>query len=186
MAASMGMGLFLAAVMVVVLLVAGKERQEVFLVIGDLDGWRLPGVGLALGLMVVTYFFFDYHLPSRAVITNALPLLLPALVFAGLLALNEEIMFRATLLSSLHGAVGDNQAVMMTVFVFGMAHYLGGTPANASGAVVTGALGWLWATIMLETGGIFLSWFIHFMNNVPTVVFWALSASSTTTPGPTD
>jgi membrane protease YdiL (CAAX protease family) len=170
--------LLLAAVMVAALMVMGKRRSDLFLVKGDLRKWKRPGVILALSIMVLTFFYLRYNLPSAAVLVKALPLIPLALLFAALLAFDEEVRCRATLLSSLHTVVGKSHAIMITSFFFGMGHYFGGVPSGVEGFLIAGALGWLWATIMLETGGVYMSWLIHFLNNVPTVVSWAIASMS--------
>ena len=32
--------------------------------------------------------------------------------------------------------------------------------------------------MMLETRGVFMSWFNHFLNNVPTLIFWEIASVS--------
>jgi membrane protease YdiL (CAAX protease family) len=166
MAASGGIWLLLVAVMVAALLVMGRRRQDFFLIKGDLKKWKVPGVILAFSVMILTFLFFDYKLPPAA------------LLFAALFALSEEMVFRATLLSSIHDVVGKDHAIMITAVLFGMAHYFGGTPPRLEGALITAFLGWLWATMMLETRGVFMSWLNHFLNNVPTLIFWAIASIS--------
>jgi membrane protease YdiL (CAAX protease family) len=178
MAASVGMGLLLVAVMVVALFLMRKRRQDFFLAKGDLGKWKFPGVILALSIMVLTFLFFEYHLPSAATLAKALPLMPAALLFAAFFAFDQEMVFRATLLSSLHDVVGKGHAILITAFLFGMYHYFGGTPPGVEGALITAALGWLWATTMLDTRGIFMPWLNHFLNNVPTLVFWAIASIS--------
>ena len=178
MAAFGGIWLLLVAVMVAALLVMGKRRRDFFLVKGDLKKWKVPGVILALFIMVLTFLFFDYRLPAAATLVKALPLMPAALLFAALFAFNEEMVFRATLLPSLHDVVGKDHAIMITAVLFGMAHYFGGTPHGVEGVLIAGGLGWLWAIMMLQTRGIFMPWLNHFLNNVPTLIFWAIASVS--------
>jgi len=178
MAVFEGTRLLLAAVMVAALIVMGKRRQNFFLVKGDLRKWKSPGIILALFIMFLTFFYLRYNLPSSAVLVKAWPLMLLALFFAALLAFDEEVRCRATLLSSLHTVVGKGHAIMITSFFFGMGHYFGGVPSGVEGFLIAAALGCLWATIMLETGGVYISWLIHFLNNVPTVISWAIASIS--------
>jgi membrane protease YdiL (CAAX protease family) len=178
MVSAAGIGLLLVTILVAALFLLGKQRQDFFLAMGDLGKWKVPGIILAVVIMTGTYFFFNYKLPSKDILIKALPLLPLALLFAALLAFNEEMMFRATLLSPLYEVVGKGHAILISAVVFGMAHYFRGTPSGIEGAIVAGALGWLWATITLETKGVYMSWFIHFLNNIPTLIFWAIGSVS--------
>ncbi len=173
-----GSRLLLTAVMVAALLVMGKQRRDFFLVKGDLKKWMRPGIILALSIMVLTFLFFDYDLPSVTTLIKALPLMPVALLFAALAAFDEEMRSRATLLPLLYDVVGKNHAIMITAFFFGMGHYFGGVPSGVEGFFIAGALGWLYATMMLETRGVFMPWLNHFLTNVPTFIFWTIGSIS--------
>jgi membrane protease YdiL (CAAX protease family) len=173
-----GLRLLQAAAMVAALLVMGKRRQDFFLAIGDLKKWKRPGIILALSIMVLTFLFFNYPLPSAAILLKALALMPAVLCFAALAAFDEEIRYRGTLLPHLQEVVGKNHAILITAFFFGMGHYFGGVPSGIAGFFIAGTLGWLYATMMMETRGIFMSWFNHFLTNVPTFIFWAIGAVS--------
>jgi hypothetical protein len=173
-----GARLLLTAIMVVALIIMGKRRQDFFLVKGDLRKWKWPGIVLALSIMVLTFLFFEYDLPSAAAMIKILPLMPAALLFAALAAFDEEMRSRATLLPHLYNVVGKNHAIMITAFYFGMGHYFGGVPSGAGGFIIAGSLGWLYATMMLETRGIFMPWLNHFLTNVPTFMFWAIGSIS--------
>ena len=173
-----GLRLLQVAVMVAALLVMGKRRQDFFLAIGDLKKWKRPGIILALSIMVLTFLFFNYPLPSAAILLKALALMPAVLCVAALAAFDEEIRYRGTFLPHLQEVVGKNHAILITAFFFGMGHYFGGVPSGIAGFFVAGTLGWLYATMMMETRGIFMSWFNHFLTNVPTFIFWAIGSIS--------
>lgn len=172
-----GSRLLLTAVMVTALLIMGKRRQDFFLAKGNLKKWKRPGIIIALFIMVLTFLFFDYDLPSAAIL-KALPLMPAALLFAALAAFDEEVRSRATLLPHLYDVVGKNHAIMITAFYFGMGHYFGGVPSGVEGFFIAGALGWLYATMMLETRGVFMPWLNHFLTNIPTFIFWTIGSIS--------
>ena len=44
---------------------------------------------------------------------------------------------------------------------------------QAAGGIIPG---WLYATMMIETRGIVMSWFNHFLTNFPTFIFWVMAA----------
>jgi hypothetical protein len=169
-----GSRLLLTAVMVAALLLMGKRRQDFFIAKGDLRTWMRPGIILALSVMVLTFLFFDYDLPSWPTLMRALPLLPVTLLFGALFAFDEEMRYRATLLPHLYDVVGKNHSIMMTAFYFGMAHFFGGVPSGVEGFFIAGALGWLYATMMLETRGVFMPWLNHVLTNVPTFIFWTI------------
>jgi hypothetical protein len=171
-----GLRLLQTTVMVAALLVMGKTRQDFFLASGDLKKWMGPGIILALSIMVLTFLFFDYNLPSTATLVKALPLMSAALPFAALAAFDEEMRNRATLLPLLCDVVGKNHAVMITAFFFGMGHYFGGVPSGIEGFFIAAVLGWLYAIMMLETRSVFMSWFNHFFTNVPTFIIWVIGS----------
>lgn len=171
-----GSRLLLAAIMVAALLVMGKRRRDFLLSRGDLKKWMRPGIILALSIMILTFLFFDYDLPSAAALIKALPLISAALFIGALAAFDEEMRYRASLLSYLYDVVGKNHSIMITAFFFGMSHYFGGVPSGAEGFFIAGGLGWLYATMMLETKGVFMSWLNHFLTNVPTFIFWAIGS----------
>jgi len=173
-----GSRLLLTVVMITTLLVMGKRNQDIFLVKGNLKKWRRPGTVLALSIMLLTFLFFHYDLPSAAMLLKTLPLMSAVLLIGALAAFDEEMRYRAALLPLLYDVVGKNHSIMITAFFFGMGHYFGGVPSGVVGFLVAGTLGWLYATMMLETRGIFMSWLNHFLTNVPTFIFWAIGPIS--------
>lgn len=101
--------------------------------------------------------------PSTGTLIHALPLLPAALLFAAINAFNEEVYFRASLLSTLPDVIGRSQAMLITVTLFGLAHYLYGSPPGVIGFLMTGFLAFLLGKSMLETRGLAWPWFIHFL-----------------------
>jgi membrane protease YdiL (CAAX protease family) len=82
--------------------------------------------------------------------------------------------YRAALLPDLYPAVGKGHSILITAFLFGMSHFFGGVPSGVEGFLIAGALGGLYAVMMLETRGIFMPWLNHFLTNIPTFIFWAI------------
>jgi membrane protease YdiL (CAAX protease family) len=172
-----GLRSLLAVIMVATLLIMGKRPKELFLVKGNLGKWKLPGTILGFIIMVLTLLFFNYELPPSATIIKALPLIPIALFFAVFAALDEEIRCRATLLTNLVELVGKNQSIFITAIYFGLGHYFGGVPSGIAGFLIAGGLGLLYAKMILDTQGIYMSWFNHFLTNVPTFAFWAIGST---------
>jgi len=113
--------------------------------------------------------------PSPNEFLRVVPLLPSILLFAAINAFNEEIYFRATLLSTLPQAVGKNNALLINVAFFGLAHFLYGSPPGVTGFMMTGFLAFLLGKSMLETKGFLWPWFIHFLPDV--VVFFSYAVT---------
>ena len=140
--------------------------------IGKEKSWSTFGWIFALIICLVTLIVTLLSMQiSASVLLRALPLLPALLIFAAINAFNEEIYFRASLLSTLFSIIGKTQVLLITVVFFGLAHYLYGTPSGVIGFLMTGFLAWLLGKSMLETGGLFWAWFIHFLADV--VIFFS-------------
>lgn len=59
--------------------------------------------------------------------------------------------------------------------LFGVGHFYG-IPNGVVGVLLTGFLGWFLGKSMLETGGFFWAWLIHFMQDVVIFAFLAMLA----------
>jgi membrane protease YdiL (CAAX protease family) len=168
-----------AGAVIVALLLVKRRRADCFLVRGD---WRapfepVPWLGIRAGdtwaklgwifggiAAVAVAIVFGLALkPSGADRARALPLLPAGLVFAAVNAFTEEVYFRATLLATLPAVVGRRQALLMNVVLFGMAHWLYGSPSGIAGFLMTGFLAWVMGKAMLETKGLAWPWTIHFL-----------------------
>jgi uncharacterized protein len=95
-----------------------------------------------------------------------------ALVLAAMNSFAEEMLHRGVLLGPLLRQVTANQAISMTAVLFGIPHYHG-TPSGFPGMGLTFIAGWVFGLAMVETRGILLPWFLHF---VPDAVVFVTSA----------
>ena len=176
-----------ALAVIVALLLLTRSRAAAFLVMGDLKApiepvpWlgirrrEAPWVKFALIFAAVAGLavFFPTMLglkPSAETLTRALPLLPACLVLAAVNAFTEEVYFRASFLATLVEPIGRVHALLITIVLFGLAHYIHGSPPGIVGAAMTGFLAYLMGKAMLETRGLFCPWLIHF---VPDVVIFA-------------
>lgn len=174
-------------VVIAALWVVKRHRSGFFLAKGQLDApiepiplldigpgksWRTFGwiIALAAGAGVVFSTLFDLQL-TPALLLRVASLLPGILLYAAINAFNEEIYFRASLLSTLPQVIGKDHALLINVAFFGLAHVLYGSPAGVPGFLMTGFLAWLTGKSMLETKGIFWAWFIHFLPDV--VIFFS-------------
>lgn len=170
-------------IMVIISLwIVKKKRSEFFLVKGQLDApiepvtwmgikkpepWRkfawIFGIVAALAVAVPTILSLK---PSFELIKKCIPLMPAVILFAGINAFNEEVYFRATILSTLTQVIGKTNAIMINVVFFGLAHYLYGSPPGVTGFLMTGFLAFLLGKSMLETKGFLWPWLIHFLPDV--------------------
>lgn len=180
-----------AFTVIAALWIVKRRRSAFFLVKGDLAapigpvrwlgirpgeswrtfGWIFAGVA-ALAVAVPT--LLAAALPPGA-LGRAAPLLPFVLLFAAINAFNEEVYFRASLLSTLVEVVGRGHALMIAAVFFGLAHYLYGSPPGLAGFLLTAFLAWLIGKGMLETRGFLWPWFIHFLPDVVVFLFYALT-----------
>ena len=140
-------------------LIKGR-RTEFFLAKGRLDApigpvrwlgirkgesWRAFGwiFALAAGFGILVFVAASLR-PSPEVLLKAVPLLPVVLLLAALNAFSEEICFHASLLSTLHEAVGREQALLINAVFFGLAHYLYGSPSGVIGFLLTGSSRGCW------------------------------------------
>ncbi len=170
-----------AAVGVVVILALWlifRNRRAFFLAIGQLNAPIEPIRWL--GIKTGSWSFFGWFFAVCAAVAVAIPTFLsmklpagalagavkalPAVLFlAALNAFAEEAIFRLPLLSTLPKVIGKNQALLINAALFGLAHYLYGSPSGIIGFLMTGFLAWIMGKSLLETKGFFWPWFIHFL-----------------------
>ncbi|RME88796.1 MAG: CPBP family intramembrane metalloprotease [Anaerolineae bacterium] len=185
------LGLFVSLVVLAVLTLRGMKPAQYFLVKGQSDApvepvrwlgirrpepWRRFGPPLAAIITALTLLFLVSGIrPSWGDVMRALPFLPLVLVFAALNAFNEELPFRAALLSQLLPVVGKDQALWLTAILFGLGHFYG-VPNGLPGVFMAGLLGYLLGKSMAETRGFFWAWFIHFLQDVVIFFFFAMFA----------
>lgn len=176
--------------MIAILLLLGLRRRDLFLRLGDLRapiapvrllGFPRPvswvwfglqwGFYIAAGLAAVQYFSLR---PSPALLHKLIPLLPSILFYAAINAVNEEIAFRVPMLATLEPVGGSRQALWMAATFFGLAHYFG-VPGGLFGAIASIFMGWILGKAMLETRGLWWTWWIHFLSDVAIFVFLALA-----------
>jgi membrane protease YdiL (CAAX protease family) len=169
-------------IVIFALWIVKKKRSEFFLVKGQLDApiepviwmgikkpepWRkfawIFGIVAALAVAVPTILALH---PSAEVLKKCIPLIPAVILFAGVNAFNEEVYFRATILSTLTQVIGKTNAILINVVFFGLAHYLYGSPPGVTGFLMTGFLAFLLGKSMLETKGFLWPWLIHFLPDV--------------------
>ena len=191
MLAEVALNLVVTLVVMAVLFVVHRDRHAFYLAKGDLaapagpigwlgvkpgDRWNAVGRNLTIGISLGTLAFLVLSgQPSVDLVVRALPLLPVVLLAAALNAFNEEVTYKASLLSVLVGPMGPRQALWMVAAYFGIAHFYG-IPYGLIGVALAWFLGWILAKSMLETRGLVWAWFIHFVQDVLIFSFLALGA----------
>ena len=171
--------------------VVKRRRSGFFLIKGQLDApiepvrwlgirtgesWRTFGWIFALvAALAVTVPTLLAMKPTADEFLRVAPLIPAILLYSAINAFNEEMYFRATLLSTLPQVIGKNQALLINVAFFGLAHYLYGSPPGVVGFMMTGFLAFLLGKSMLETKGFVWPWFIHFLPDV--VIFFSYAVA---------
>lgn len=195
MPAEVSMNLVVTLAVIVALVVVKRDRRAFYLARGDTSApaepigwlgvkpgarWSTLGRDLSVFITLGTLAFLVLSgTPSLDLVARALPFL-PAILFAAALnAFNEEVTYKASLLSVLVEPVGSRMALWMVAAYFGIAHFYG-VPYGVIGVGLAWFLGWILAKSMLETRGLFWAWFIHFVQDV---VIFAFLAIGEITPG---
>jgi membrane protease YdiL (CAAX protease family) len=97
---------------------------------------------------------------------KVLPILPSILFYALLNSFNEEVTFRVPMLATLEPVGGSRQALWISAFFFGIAHYFG---------ILSIFMGWILGKAILETRGLLWAWWIHFLSDV--VIFFFLTVA---------
>lgn len=116
--------------------------------------------------------------PSLAAVAANLPVVV---VVSLANSLTEELIFRVTLVQGLAGFNSAWLVALLSAIIFGGLHYFG-QPGRIPGVLMAGFMGWLLTWSVIQTGGIFWAWLIHFIQDVIilTIVFAAGEATQHT------
>jgi hypothetical protein len=191
MLAEQSLNLMVTLVVIATLLLMGKKRRDFYLVKGDIaapaqpirwlgvkqgDRWNKFGAWLTVCISLGTLaFLIIAGRPPLDIVVRALPFLPAILLAAALNAFNEEMTYKASLLSVLESPVGPRQALYMVAVFFGIGHFYG-VPYGVVGVILAAFLGWILAKSMQETRGFFWAWFIHFWQDVWIFSFLAIGS----------
>jgi len=191
MPAELLLNLIVTLAVIGLLFVVKRDRRAFYLAKGDLsapaepirwlrvksgDRWSTLGRDLTIFISLGTLAFLVISgRPSADLVIRALPFLPAILLAAALNAFNEEVTYKASILSVLVEPVGSRQALRMVAAYFGIAHFYG-IPYGVIGVILAWFLGWILARSMLETRGLTWAWFIHFVQDVLIFGFLAIGA----------
>ena len=182
--------LIIALVMILILFILGYDNRDFFLTIGNLrapikpvpllgfpksDPW--PKFGLQWGFYIAAALAIVQYLglrPNMNLMIKVVPILPSILFYAALNAFNEEILYRSPLLATLEPVAGSRNALWISAYFFGIAHYFG-TPGGLVGGIASIFMGWILGKGMLETRGLFWSWWIHFLSDIAIFSFLTMA-----------
>lgn len=195
MVAEKSLGLMVAFIILAYLFLLKKKRQLFYLARGDMAApvepvkwlgikagvkWDKLGRDFAfiLSLGTLAFLMIAGHPPLSSLV-KAVPFLPAVLLAAAMNAFYEEITYKAGFLAVLVESVGKQPALWLLAAYFGFLHYYG-VPYGIIGVLMAGFLGWFLAKSMIETGGLFWAWFLHFLQDV---LIFAFMAIGSITPG---
>jgi membrane protease YdiL (CAAX protease family) len=139
------------------------------------EPWTKFGLlwGFAIAGTMAVVFYLGAR-PGGATLIKVLPILPSILFYALLNSFNEEVTFRVPMLATLEPVGGSRQALWISAFFFGIAHYFG-IPGGILGGILSIFMGWILGKAMLETRGLLWAWWIHFLSDV--VIFFFLTVA---------
>lgn len=184
--------LLVAGGMILLLLMLGFRRRDIFLTLGNPtapirpvpalgfrggDSWvkfgLIWGLGVAAALVVVQSLLIR---PDATQLHAVVPVIPGILLYAAANAFSEEMTYRVPLVAVLEPVVGSRSALWQSAVFFGIAHYFG-TPGGLAGVALSTFFGWLLAKSLIETRGLLWAWFLHFLSDVAIFVFLAISVA---------
>ncbi len=137
------------------------------------ESWKGLGINFSVIITLVTAVVIFFQIFKQGTLAvDVFPGLLLVILFALSNAFVEEILFRFSFVG-----VGLDQGTRvlviqaMSALIFGIVHYFG-NPSGIPGVLMAGFIGWFLSKSMIETGGFFWAWFIHFLQDV--VILFAL------------
>ena len=176
--------------MIAVMLLVGLKRHDFFLVAGGLrnnirpvkllgfpkaEPWPkfglIYGFGIAIVLGIVQYLQLR---PDGSLFIKVLPMLPSVIFYAALNSFNEEMFLRAPIIAVTEPHSGTLNAMWMSAFFFGIAHYFG-VPGGLFGALASIFMGWILSKAMVETRGLFWPFIIHILSDIVIFAFIAMS-----------
>jgi uncharacterized protein len=140
--------------------------------VGAGESWLGVGLSFSVFITLATGIFMYLGFRQFAAQRHKLPSLLPwILAFSASNAFIEEVIYRLAVVVPLEGKLEPSLIALCSGVLFGLPH-LRGMPSGLLGAAMSGVLGYILCTSLLETGGLVWAWWIHFLQDV--VIFSAL------------
>jgi membrane protease YdiL (CAAX protease family) len=146
---------------------AAPVRDLDYLGVTSGDTWTSMGLTFAgvMALVTLSVVWFQSgkgkNISFRLVGAN-LPVVL---LFSLTNSLTEELIFRVALIQGIGPSIPSWAVALLSAVLFGGIHYFG-QPGRMPGVVMAGFMAWFLTYSVIQTGGIFVAWFIHFIQDV--------------------
>lgn len=105
-----------------------------------------------------------------------------AVMLAAINAFEEEFLNRNVLVGAVRTNFGPVHAVAVGACIFGVGHW-NGLPAGFLGVLMTLTLGVVTGTAMVQSKGMFWSWFMHFVPDCVLFYYWGIGSVAHSTIG---
>ncbi len=149
--------------------IAAKER---WLGVNGKTTWLKNGLQLLLFISMATGVFMFLGVKYTNSLNNFQWWFVPlVLLFSLTNSFTEEIIFRYGIIAGLDKQYAKLVILIVSAVLFGLPHYFG-NPSGVTGVVMSGVLGYILCKATIETKGISMSWFIHFVQDV--IIFTAM------------
>ncbi|MGY6561578.1 MAG: CPBP family intramembrane glutamic endopeptidase [Luteibaculaceae bacterium] len=178
---------FLVALVVLGIFLILKPKSKKYLALGKLlalpakekwlgingkSSWLKNGFELSIVISLATAGFMLFGANAVNSMHNFEWWFIPvALIFAVTNSLSEEIIFRFGVIAGLDGHYPKQGIQILSAILFGLPHYFG-NPSGIIGVLMAGFLGYVLCKAALETQGLGIAWFIHFIQDV--IIYLAL------------
>eukprot|EP01084_Bolivina_argentea_P285783 490141_1 len=148
----------------------GKSRVYDLLMIKTQNkNWKSFGteLGLTMSFGTAAFLYYFHVRKSKIPITlKKIKVNIPYIVLFSLCtSFTEEIISRFGIISPLYGMINDDKIHFLCALSFGIPHYFG-IPGGLLGSVMAAFLGYNGSKAIVETKGIAMAWFIHFIQDV--------------------
>jgi uncharacterized protein len=142
------------------------------------DSWLVTGLSFSLFITLATgifmYMGFQKLMPYKKLLLEYMPWIV---AFSVSNAFVEEVIYRVAVVVPLAGKLEPSLIALLSGILFGLPH-LRGMPSGLVGAAMSGVLGYILCTSLLETGGLWWAWWIHFLQDVVIFSFLILQAAA--------
>lgn len=134
--------------------------------------WSVLGPVLAVVSTLCAWTFVI----ATGVMVQGSPRMVPwAVLFATINAFGEEAVNRNLLIGAIKPEYGGTHAVAVSALIFGVDHWRG-LPGGLIGVLMTCALALVAGRAMVDTKGVFWSWFIHALPDCVLFYYWGIGA----------
>ena len=147
----------------------GPINPEPWIGINPKEGetWKNLGLNFSFVITLVTAVVVFFQVFRKGALNvDLFPGLLLVILFSLSNSLVEEIIYRFSFVAV--GLELGTQALIiqgLSALTFGLVHFYG-TPSGIPGVLMAGFIGWFLSKSMLETGGFFWAWLIHFLQDL--------------------